>query len=104
MNEEDDIEEDSIDDYFRWLQAEGRWILEVGIVEWPSPDQPEIVWKPFRTWKNKPTADRLVTARAAAALRYFRTCTHCQELCNLGHMHDRTTCQGCAEGLLGVVH
>lgn len=104
MNQDDDIEEDSIDEYFRCLHTDGRWVFEVALVAWESPHEPRLEWNTFRTWKKEPSAERLLAARTAATKRYFRTCTHCQELCHLGHMHDRSICQGCAESFLGIVH
>jgi hypothetical protein len=101
---EDDIEEDSIDEYFRCLHTDGRWAFEVALVAWESPHEPSLEWNTFRTWKKEPSAERLLAARTAATKRYFRTCIHCQELCNLGHMHDRSICQCCASCLLGIVH
>ena len=95
---------DPLDHFFRCLPEQGQWIFEVGVVDWPSPSEPCLVWKRFRTWKHEPNPARLRSARTAATKRYFRTCTRCGELNNLGHMHDADTCQGCAERYLGVVH
>ena len=104
MEEPSDIEEDTIDDYFRCLHTDGRWVFEVAQVAWESPHEPNLDWKTFRTWKREPSAERFLAARTAAIKRYFRTCTHCQKLCNLGHMHDRSICQGCAERFLDVLY
>lgn len=92
------------DEYFRCVRAEDRWTFEVALVTWLSPYEPSLVWKPFRTWKREPDADRLLTAREAATKRYFRICSRCHELCNLGDMHDRSICQGCAVRFLGLVY
>ena len=104
MNPDVSNEEDGGDDDFRCVRRGGGWVFEVAVVGWESPHEPGLTWKVFRTWKREPGGERLRAAKAAAIKRYYRTCTHCQELCQLGHMHDRTTCQGCAERLLGVVH
>jgi hypothetical protein len=93
-----------LDDFFRYQQTDARWVFEAGLVVWHSPHEPSLEWKRFRTWKTEPTPARLAKARIAASKRYFRTCTLCKTLCNRGHMHDRTTCQGCAEKFLGVVY
>lgn len=96
--------EEPLDAFFRCVPVDGPWIFEVGLVDWPSPSEPSLVWKRFRTWKHEPNPARLRTARTAATKRYFRTCTRCGELNNPGRMDDAHTCQGCAERYLGVVH
>lgn len=97
-------EEDTVDEYLRFRQADGSWVLEVGRVEWPHPHEPCLIWTPFRTWTREPRAEQVLAARTAAIEQYFRTCVHCHELCHIGHMHDQQICQGCAEGVLGIVH
>jgi len=104
MEEPSNIKEVASDHYFRCLHSNGRWVLEVGLVVWGSPHQPSLRWKPFRSWKKEPSAERLLAACTAATKRYFRTCTRCGTLCNLGHMHDRSTCQSCAVRFLRVVY
>ena len=93
-------------DYFRCVETEGTWTFDVGLVRWLSPYEPSMHWQPFRRWKTPPGKARLQRARTAAMRdrRFYRTCEHCHEVCNAGHMHDRKTCQGCAERYLGVVH
>jgi hypothetical protein len=95
--------DDSLDDYLRCVAAPEGWAFQVAVVVWESSHEPRD-WKTFRTWKKEPSAGRLLAARTAATKRYFRTCTHCQELCNLGHIHNRSICQGCAESVLGIAH
>lgn len=95
---------DALDDSFRCFRVDGRWVFEVGVVVWLSSHEPSLEWKLVRSWKNKPTPERLVKARVAAINRFFRKCTRCRELCHIGHMHDHAICQGCAEVFLGVVH
>ena len=97
---------DELDHYFQCVESAGRWEFQVGIVDWPHPHEPELVWVTFRRWKTAPDHARLQKARTAAlsSARFFRTCTRCGERLNVGHMHDATTCQGCAEYYLGIIH
>ena len=97
---------DELDDFFQCVEIAGRWEFQVGVVTWDGPHTPEIAWKKYRTWLTPPTEKRLQKAREAATAesRFFRTCTRCGKLNNVGHMHDEETCQGCAERHLGVVH
>ncbi len=95
-----------LDDFFRCVENADGWVFEVGVVAWDGPHTPRIEWKPFRRWKTSPDERRLQTARAAALnqSRFFRACSMCHDLKNVGHMHDHDICQGCAEGELGVVY
>lgn len=95
--------EHSIDEYFRCAPAADGWAFQLGLVQWEG-HQPHIEWKDFRKWQKEPTERRKLQAKAAAVKRWIRTCTHCGELNNPGHMHDRRLCQGCATGVLGIVY
>jgi hypothetical protein len=97
---------DELNEFFRCVENAGSWEFQVGVVTWDGPHTSGITWKNYRNWKSKPDVARLARARASALKesRFFRTCTHCGELKNAGHMHDRQSCQGCAERYLGVVH
>jgi hypothetical protein len=96
---------DELADFFRCVKNANGWNFQVGVVAWDGHD-PSLDWQNFRLWKTAPDADRLQKARASALTRprYFRTCNMCHRLNNVGHMHDRDTCQSCAERHLGVVH
>ena len=87
-------------------EVEGEIHLQVAVVDWLDPGSPALVWKTFRRWKKWPTPERLASAqqKALAVPRYFRFCQRCGERNNAGHMHDRKTCQTCAEKHLGVVY
>jgi len=97
---------ENLDHFFQCVENAGRWEFQVGIVTWPEPHTPSTEWKTFKSWTTRPDATRLARARASAlkSPRFFRTCERCGELHNAGHMHDRTTCQSCAERYLGIIH
>ena len=97
-----DGEPDAADEYLRYLPTPDGWLLQVGVVGWESAHEPKLTWKNFRSWRHQPSAESRARAKAAAVKRFFRTCVHCEELPNVGHMHDRETCQGCAERLFDV--
>jgi hypothetical protein len=93
---------DAADEYLRYLPTPDGWVLQVGVVGWASAHEPTLIWKTLRSWRRQPSVESRARAKAAALKRFFRTCVHCGKLCNLGHMHDRETCQGCAERLFDV--
>ena len=91
--------------FTRVAQDESGWRFEVAVVDWPSPDNPVLVWHTFRRWKRPPSSERIGAAQAAAlaSKRFFRRCERCGEVHNRGHMLDKSICQSCAERYLGVV-
>lgn len=92
--------------FFRCVETAEGWSFDVDVICWPHPSSPESGWIPFRKWKTAPDAARLQKARTAALgdPRFFRTCSMCHELNNVGHMHDLKTCQSCAVKYLGVCY
>jgi len=100
------MDADLIADFMRTVEMDGEIHLQVAVVDWPQPGSPTLVWKAFRRWKRWPTPERLAAAqqKALTAPRYFRVCQRCGERNNVGHMHDRKTCQSCAYRYLGVVY
>lgn len=99
-----EAEAETVEEYLRFHQEAGSWLFEVARVEWLHPHEPRLIWTPFRTWTEEPSAEQRLAARTAAIEGYFRTCLSCNELCNIGHMHDQQICQGCAASYLGVVY
>jgi hypothetical protein len=93
-----------VDDYLDFVPTPTGWALLVAVVTWPHPHEPTLNWKTFRQWRREPPAETKARARAAVVKRYFRLCSICGELCNVGHMHERDTCHGCAERVFGVIH
>ena len=96
---------DDLDTFFQCLPSENGWTFFVAVVEW-NGHEPCLDWKPFRQWVTEPDSKRLQKATAAAKNhpRFFRTCIHCEELCNSGHMHSRDTCQSCAQREYGILY
>lgn len=99
-------DDDLIADFIRSVSVDGETYLQVGVVRWSGPHEPEMAWTTVRRWKRPPTPERLDAAHRKALLsrRYFRVCQMCGERSNVGHMHDGKTCQSCAERHLGVVY
>ena len=97
---------DELDDYFRCVANLEGWTFDVGLVCWSGPHTPTLEWVTYRRWKTLPTDERLKRAREAALAKraFFRKCELCNETTNIGHMHNSSVCQGCAETKLGVVH
>ncbi len=98
--------QDEIDEFFRCVRTGEGWAFQVGVLTWHGPHTPILVWRTFRRWKTMPDKERFDRARRAAKAntRFFRKCARCKRLLNAGHMHDKDTCDSCAEHYLGVVH
>ena len=93
-------------EFMRTVETDDGVLFQIAMVEWDGPHSPIMTWRTFRCWKRPPTATRLAAAqqKALAAPRFFRICERCGERNLVGHMHDRHTCQSCAEEYLGVVY
>jgi hypothetical protein len=94
-----------IRDFMRVETTASGTHLEVAAVDWEAPAHPVLHWRTFRRWHRPPSPERIVAAqdKALQQPRFFRVCELCEERNNPGHMHDRRTCQGCAQARLGVV-
>lgn len=99
-------ESDDFDEFFQCVETAQGWEYQVGVVGWPHPSTPILQWKALRHWQTQPDAASIAEARdsALADPRFFRTCSRCGELNNVGHMHDKEICQACAVLHLGVVY
>ena len=95
-----------ISDFTRIRVVRGCTILQIAIVTWPSPSEPRLGWRKFRSWSGQPQPADIAAAQAEALRdhRYFLRCERCRERCNVGHMHDDKVCQGCAEQFLHVAY
>ena len=93
----------NLDDGWTEMQkVDNLWTLQVATVEWRGSHTPYLKWHNYQTWESEPTPEHHSAAKAKALTdpRYFRTCKKCSNLQNIGHMHDKTTCQGCS----GVIY
>ena len=95
-----------IADFTRTVGVDGEVHLQVAVVKWSEPHEPTLAWRTIRCWKTPPTPERLAAAQQKALMspRYFRVCQRCGERKNVGHMHNRRTCQSCAEEHLDLVY
>jgi hypothetical protein len=101
-----DEADDQLRQHFLRLRAlDGSFVLEVAIVEWHGPHTPELRWQVAHRFSAQPSPSELRHAEDAALEnpKFFRVCDMCEERGNIGHMHSKTVCQGCAEQHLGVV-
>lgn len=95
-----------IQDFMRVRETSVGTALEIAVVQWDGPACPYERWKRYRSWKNVPTSERLAAAqrKALEQSRFFRICRNCGMRHNVGHMHEKDLCQGCAERYFGVVY
>lgn len=93
-------------EFMRICETNVETVLQVAIVKWSGPHEPMLAWTTFRRWKRPPTPERLAAAQQKALTmgQCFRVCQRCGERKNVGHMHNRLTCQTCAERHLAVVY
>ena len=79
--------------------------LEVQVILWPEPGNPETKWVPVETMSEDPTHEELAAAkdRVLADPRYFARCGQCGALRPRGWMHDEGLCLSCAQGPRGLV-
>ena len=89
-----------------WEQLIGQWVFEVATLAWTHPHEPRREWHLFDHWAEEPHREDKRQAESVALQdrRFFKTCTMCNELTNVGHMHNSKVCDGCAEEYLGVMH
>ena len=98
---------DLIHDFIRTVPfPDGGTVVEVCVISWPHPHEPESTWVTAAELPPGATAaehDRAV-AKVLRDRKYFRVCRDCGERKPVGWMHDIKICQGCAEKHHGVCH
>lgn len=106
MSRTADRDEQLREDFLRLREIDGVVSLEVAIVEWNGPHAPELRWVVAQRFASTPSLDemRRTQQRVLEDPSFFAQCSMCNERCNIGHMHSRDVCQGCAEAHLGVIH
>lgn len=94
------------DSFWRFGHYDGKWELQVKVVQWEGPHQPFVMWRPIRTWEVEPEPSVLSEAKMEAvdSGNHIRYCLRCRRYMLKGHMHNKDTCQGCAEQYMGIVH
>ena len=93
-------------EFIRIERTPAAVLMHVADIRWPSPSEPETIW---RQAKRLPAGvgEAEIHEAVAAILgnkRFFRECKKCGLLNPVGCMHDRTTCQGCATEILHVAY
>jgi hypothetical protein len=88
--------------------------VSVGIftVRWDGPHTPVVYreWLATLHWKNLPASEltamllQLISKASELRRARYRKCDRCAELNPPEWMHDKKTCQSCAERHLGVVY
>ena len=97
---------DLIADFIRTVPAaDGGTVVEVCVVSWPHPHEPQSTWcvaAVVPAGASLKEVDQAV-AKVLRDRKYFRVCTECGERKPGGWMHDNKICQRCAEKQ-GVVY
>ncbi|MHB8762299.1 MAG: hypothetical protein ACYC6J_07975 [Coriobacteriia bacterium] len=78
----------------------------VGGIEWDGPAHPQEVWEIFAELPLEASPDEIEQALSEArhSAAHFGECRWCGDRLPQGWMHDKRTCQSCAEKHLGAVH
>ena len=87
-------------------QLIGQWVFEVVTLEWPHPHEPRPMWHLIDHWAEEPSAKTRKQAESAA-LRdscYFKKCSKCNRLNNVGHMYGDDLCYTCAAEEFHIVY
>ena len=93
-----------VDEFTRITSSPDGFIVGVRLIEWSGPHTPVDRWIDLpELWRSLAEAEA-ARDTAIGDPRYFGTCERCGERQPRGWMHDRRTCQPCAERHLGVVH
>ena len=94
-----------LSDFVRWKTRKRKVALEVGVVEWDC-QTPRIEWHTAEIFESNPSPEQKDAAigRLLRNKTYFRVCSRCFEINNIGHMGYKGVCQSCAEKYHGVVY
>ena len=81
-------------------------VLQVLEISWNGPHTRVGQWTAVKAWSpDPPDTEREVWRwRILQDHRYFRVCRECSERNPVGWMHDRDTCDRCAEANHGIIH
>lgn len=95
-----------IDEFIRTTPSDTGVLIEVLIIDWPTPSQPVSSWVAAATVRGTPSLEKLQerVLRVLGTKKYFRVCGECGERNPMGWMHDNKICQSCAERNHGVVY
>ena len=95
-----------IRDYTRVRPAAEGLVLECAVIVWPHPALPELRWVVARTLAAGATEEEQKKARRALLndAQWFGRCDLCRKWQVRGHMYEPGICQGCAQGMLGVLY
>jgi hypothetical protein len=90
----------------RYEELIGQWVFEVATLVWPHPHEPSRRWHIVNHWEEEPSKEirRQAESDTLHDTHYFKTCSMCNDIKNVGYMHSAKVCDGCAEKHLGVDH
>jgi hypothetical protein len=98
-------EEELVRDFTRVRETSASIVVEVMVVDWPSPSEPRGTWA--KAASIPISSDRSEIERARKAVlrnrRYFRRCKECGERQLKGYMWATDVCMSCAESNFGII-
>ncbi len=99
-------DDDHIKDSIRTHTKGARIIIQVEVISWPHPHEPQSDWVQVTELPGSATPEEEDKAIATVlkSRKYFKVCKECGERTLAGCMYDQSTCHGCAETKHGVVY
>ena len=98
---------DLIAEFIRTIpKADGSIAIEVRVISWPHPHEPESAWVMAAELSPGASQDRIDKAvrKNLQNRKFFRVCQECEERNPVGWMHNTKICQTCAERHHGVCY
>lgn len=98
-------EEELVRDFTRVRETSASIVVEVMVVDWPSPSEPRGTWAEAATIPISSDRSEIERARTVVLRdqRYFRRCKECGERQLKGHMWATDVCMSCAESEHGII-
>ena len=85
--------------HIRTIHHPDKIVIEVEVIRWPHPHEPESEWVPVT--ELPPDADQADIDQAVIKVlrrrKYFKVCKECDERKPAGLMWEGNICQGCGE-------
>jgi hypothetical protein len=97
---------DLIREFIRTVPGVSAIVIEVRMISWPHPHEPESAWITAAELPSGASQDRVGKAvrKLLKDRKYFRVCQECKERNPVGWTHDSKICQSCAERNHGVCY
>jgi hypothetical protein len=96
-----------LNDFIRIRKTESGYVVDVYVVEWRGAHRPtKVIADSFHFSGLSP---RKIKSTMWSNQKYFRVCSQCNQLLNIGHLHvnfdqGKDVCHSCAERYYQIIH